>query len=177
MSRMPAWTDTAIATTATAAATSPNTATICAAQLVEVKDTYVHRRLLGLAFLHYRKFFRRRNPNPTHRTTTTSNLPVRNIFDRPHLPGDNMTPIPWHIRWLDHQEPQNDNVWWSKDDLDEIDGPAVVDTVGYIVRDEQGWLAVVGQLTEDGMCSQPLVLIKSCILSKRELTDKPPTDR
>lgn len=79
---------------------------------------------------------------------------------------------PWHIRWLDHQEPHSENVWWGQEDIDEIDGPAVVDTVGYIVRDEQGWLAVVGQITEDGMCSQPLVLVKSCILSKHELHTK-----
>lgn len=86
---------------------------------------------------------------------------------------------PVHIRWFDHQEPHNDNVWWTADDLKELDGPAVIESVGYVIRDEQGWLAIVGQITEDGMTSQPLILVKSCILTMNELepTQPPKTGR
>ncbi len=77
---------------------------------------------------------------------------------------------PEYIVWLDHQEPYGDNVWWSPDDhTNNITGPARVHTVGYIIKETDDWLAVVGQVTEDGWTSQPLVLVKSCILTRTKI--------
>lgn len=71
------------------------------------------------------------------------------------------------ITWLDHCEPSNaGNVWWTRDDIDQVTGPTVVDSVGWVVREELDWLLIVGQLTDDGCMSQPLVIIKSCIVAR-----------
>lgn len=74
---------------------------------------------------------------------------------------------PEYLVWLDHCEPSNPNVWWSPTELAELDGPTRVETVGFVVREEEDWLAVAGQLTDDGMTSQPLVIIKSCIVVRK----------
>lgn len=76
---------------------------------------------------------------------------------------------PEFIVWLDHQEPHNDNVWWAPDDYLAIDGPATVFTVGYVMRETDDWLAITDQITEDRYTAQPLVLIKSCIVSRTKL--------
>jgi len=76
---------------------------------------------------------------------------------------------PEFIIWLDHQEPHSENVWWSPDDHALITGPARVYTVGYVIRETDDWLAVAGQITEDGCTSQPLVLVKSCIIKRSKL--------
>lgn len=77
---------------------------------------------------------------------------------------------PEHIVWLDHQEPYSENVWWSPEDHNtNITGPARIHTVGYIIKETDDWLAVVGQITEDGWTSQPLVIVKSCILIRNKL--------
>jgi hypothetical protein len=77
---------------------------------------------------------------------------------------------PEYIVWLDHQEPYSGNVWWSPEDHDtNITGPAHVHAVGYIIKETDDWLAIVGQITEDGWTSQPLVIIKSCIVIRNKL--------
>ena len=97
----------------------------------------------------------------------------RNHHQRPQRPSRRLpvrSPMtPEYIVWLDHQEPYGDNVWWSPDQHAEITGPARVYTVGYIVKETDDWIAVVGQITEDGWTSQPLVLVKSCILTRTKI--------
>lgn len=74
------------------------------------------------------------------------------------------------VTWLDHCEPSNaGNVWWAPEDLLEVTGPAVVKSIGWVIREEPSWLLMVSQITEDQHTDQPLVIVKSCILSRHEL--------
>lgn len=76
------------------------------------------------------------------------------------------------IVWLDHCEPSNENVWWQAEDVAKIEGPSTVDCVGYVVREEADWLAIVNHITDDGCCSQPTVILKNCIISRRKMRAK-----
>lgn len=76
---------------------------------------------------------------------------------------------PEFIVWLDHQEPQINGVWWSPQDVADIDGPTTVYTVGYVVRETDDWLVIVDQITDDGYTSQPLVLLTVCIIQRLKL--------
>jgi hypothetical protein len=73
------------------------------------------------------------------------------------------------IVWLDHCEPSSENVWWSPDDVEQVQGPAVMRTVGFVIRECDGWILVTSQVTEDGWCAQPMVLVSSCIVSRKTL--------
>lgn len=74
------------------------------------------------------------------------------------------------IVWLDHCEPDNaGNVWWTADDIEDVAGPAIVTSVGWVTRETPDWLVIVSQITDDGCMSQPLVIVKACILRRATL--------
>lgn len=73
------------------------------------------------------------------------------------------------IVWLDHVEPANENVWWTPEDLDKVAGPAVIASVGWVMREESTWLLLVSQLSDDGWSGRPLVIIKSCVVLRESL--------
>lgn len=157
------------ATSATAPATYLNTTTTTTdAHAATVKAGYKNDHPLNRLRRRLRTPNARSLRNNRHTEQGTSNLPIGTQCPSHHLyAGADMTPE--FIVWLDHQEPYNDNVWWSPDDHKEIDGPVRVYTVGYILKETDDWLAVVGQITEDRYTSQPLVLVKSCIISRTKL--------
>ena len=70
------------------------------------------------------------------------------------------------IVWWDHCDPPGPT-WFTPDEYAAIEGPAEIESVGWIVREEETWLAIVPHLcAEDGMGGQPTVIIKSCITSR-----------
>lgn len=81
------------------------------------------------------------------------------------------------IVWLDHCDPPG-STWWTPEQYsDEISGPAEIESVGWIVREEETWLAIVPHLcAEDGMGGQPTVIIKSCITSRVDWPNVPSWD-
>lgn len=81
------------------------------------------------------------------------------------LPVNNLE----RVVWLDHVEPHSDNVWWTPDDLDAVTGPAVIASVGWVIREEPTWLLLVSQLADDGWTGRPLVIVKSCVVLREPL--------
>jgi hypothetical protein len=158
------------ATSATEQATLPNTmtSTTDAPSATEKDGLNNDLRLFRL-----RPYLRRTHGNRISINRNQHKKPSNDLErpkpSRPRLSaGDAMTPE--YIVWLDHHEPQNENVWWSPEDLKtSITGPARVHTVGYIIKETDDWLAVAGQVTEDKYTSQPLVIIKSCIVLRKKI--------
>ena len=75
------------------------------------------------------------------------------------------------IVWLDHMEPNGDNVWWTAENVADVEGPSVIVSVGWVIREEATWLMTVAQVTDDGCTSRPLVIVKSCITSRELLKE------
>lgn len=159
------------ATTATAQATLANTMTITSAALtapVKAGSKNDHRRIYLPFSIRHRNTCRISKHRPRKRTQNKSFRSRRNQHDLFDLCGIKMTPE--YIIWQDHHEPQSNNVWWSPEDVETITGPAIIHTVGYVVREQDDWLAIVREVTEDGWTSNPLVLIKSCIVFRKPLS-------
>ncbi len=72
------------------------------------------------------------------------------------------------LTWLDHCEPAGLNVWWDREQVEKAE-PAVIRSVGWIIKETDTYVVMVAQLAEDGMTGQPLVVISSCVTKRRNL--------
>jgi hypothetical protein len=83
-----------------------------------------------------------------------------------------MTLQPTRIIWQDHTDVETDNGQWNTpESILELTGPAVVETVGYIVREEKEWIAVASSSVGDNW-GHITIIIKSCVVSRSPLAVK-----
>lgn len=68
------------------------------------------------------------------------------------------------VSWLDHSEPSGP-VWWDPADLPGVK-PAVIDSVGFNVFENDEYLMLTTAVSDDGLVGRPLVILKAAIVSR-----------
>lgn len=73
------------------------------------------------------------------------------------------------IVWWDHANCAANGPWISRAELDELDGPVVCVSVGFVVRENTDALYMTNTVTADDdrdTIATPFLIVKSCIRSR-----------
>lgn len=68
------------------------------------------------------------------------------------------------VSWLDHSEPAGP-VWWELQDIIEAK-PSVIESVGFLVYEDNDVLKLSTSESDDGLYGRPLIIVKSAIVSR-----------
>ncbi len=69
------------------------------------------------------------------------------------------------VTWLD---PQSDVGWFSVEAVNEMK-PAVINSIGFMVRDSKGCIAITTSICETGDVADPLIIPKKLILNIKKV--------